>query len=528
MQSPDSNEYESNTNGDRNQQESIQFYQQSQLTTPSPPPPPPPSSSLQSSFQQSINLHFGAIDPVQFDSSKIFDTSQIPGNFYNQSEMGLNSVQQYSMNNNSAKMPTASIAPPPPILQPETTTTLATPNLPQPSTEAIPHSSIIYQHQQYQYQTDPSAAIAETVNDSAKFQRENQELNDLLQVERLRNHELSVKVTQQHSTIEGLSIELNELRKSANTIAALQQQVNTHIQTVNMLVGEKSDLIAKLQQRDQRITDYESEAVELQGRLKASRHRVAELEKDFNTLAQSHQKYDGSQQVLCTELETLQEENKNLKRMHQETCDENAEARHQLVQKIKEIDELKANISVKNSELEMAHVRLEQLTGGDAAQALASTTHAEHTPQDQQRLLDAERQVIELQNMISDLTNDRDRTQQQYQTYVQHLTSETATFTQRIQELTRTNEKLTKREESLVNHVQELEKQIQKQLSTQRRLAALRDEEESAAKKDSENVQNANDVLPLHEKLQAIEKEKSDLNVSVAFHAPTPQIKQMQ
>lgn len=535
------NEYNVGANGSRMPNELPQFQQPAQpQLTPTPPPPSSTSSSAQPMQQQSVNLHFGAIDPVQFDSTKIFDQSQVGGNFFNQtsnqSEIGLNLVT-HTLINHSANIPLASISPSPPppppslsIPQPEIMNAVTT-QRPAIENEQLSHMLMQQQQQQQQYlqqQTNPigqypSSSMADAANGSVALRQNNQELNDLLQVEKMRNHELSVKVTQQHSTIEALTSELNELRKCAGSITALQQQVNAHIQTVNILVGEKSDLTAKLQQRDQRITEYESECVELQGRLKASRHRVAELEKDLNTLAQSHQKYDGSQQALCTELEALQEESKHLKRLHQDACDENAEFQHQLAQKTKEIDELRAAVDAKTSELAMARVRLEQLTGGDCIQSSAPTSNSESTTPDQQRLLDAERQVIELQNMISELTNDRDRTQQQYQTYVQHLTGETATLTQRIQELTKSNEKLTKREESLVNHVQELEKQIQKQISTQRRLAALRDEETPKGdepRKDAGAVaidgsQISNELLALQQKLQAIEKEKSDLNVSI-------------
>lgn len=462
---------------------------------------------------QQINMHFGAINPVQFDSEKVFDqsgASAIP--FDPQSiypEASLSGAFMPSLNNNEC------LSMPPQIMQSS-----------QPAIETFPQFTSFNQLNPpistAFNDVAPSKQKIQAATDSAQVEHRNQELANLLQVEKVRNHELSVKVTQQHSTIETLSKELDEFRKQANTIQELHRQVNAHIQTVNILVGEKSDLTAKLQQKDQRITEFESECVELQGRLKASRHRVSELEKDLNTLTQSHQKYDGSQQALCTELETLQEENKRLKRLHQEACDENTEVQHQFALKAKEIDELKNVIVSKSSELEMARVRLEQLSGGDVIQSneLPSTEQSQQS----QRLLDSERQIIELQNMISELTNDRDRTQQQYQTYVQHLTSETATMTQRIQELTRANEKLTKREESLVNHVQELEKQIQKQLSTQRRLAALRDEENATKTEDSTkdggagrngSSQAKEELHTLRERIKAFEKEKSDLNVSM-------------
>lgn len=472
---------------------------------------------IQLAPQQQINVHFNAIDPTPFDSTKIFDQHTPAENLLgSQSEIALNVVTAPVNNNVNLPQPT------------QTSQTIH-------HAETFPHFSSFNQPQQIPFQQYSNAfsetvqpnletqvanqTMSHAVSNLANLEQHNQELANLLQVEKVRNHELSVKVTQQHSTIEELSRELGQLQQTGQTVQELQQQVNAYIQTVNILVGEKSELTAKIQQKDQRLTEHESQCVELQGRLNASRHRVSELEKDLNTLAQSHQKYDGSQQALCTELETLQEDNKRMKRLHQEACDENTEIQHQLALKTKEIDELKNIITAKSSELEMARVRVEQLTGGDLTQP--NELPNVHQNQKDQQILDSERQIIELQNMISELTNDRDRTQQQYQTYVQHLTNETATMTQRIQELIRANEKLTKREESLVNHVQELEKQIQKQLSTQRRLAALRDDEKPKTDEPTKDngqsdstPQAKEELVALREKLSAIEKEKADLNVS--------------
>lgn len=356
----------------------------------------------------------------------------------------------------------------------------------------------------------------------ANFEQQNQELTGLLQMEKLRNHELSVKVTQQHAEIEKLRSEIgarNDTDSNAvSTIEKLRHDLNAHIQTVNVLVGEKADLTAKLSRCQQQIAEFESANMELQGRLNASRHRVNELEKDLSTLEKSHQKYDGSQQALCTELETLQEENRQLKRSKQEANDETVEVQHHLQLKTKELDEVKLKLKARDKELDMTRLRLEQMTAGD----LIRSEVAEPTDnQAEQQKLDAERQIIELQNMVSELTGDRDRTQQQYQTYVQHLTKESTALQQRIQELTKLNEKLTKREQSLVQHISELERQFQKQISTQQRLAALRDEETSNDANKQQTAAGATiaggdaseQVNALQSKLKALEKERNDLNV---------------
>lgn len=455
---------------------------------------------------QQINMQFDAIDPVPFDSTKLFD-QHIPANenmIGSQSEMILNIAATPASNNANLSQQSQSLLDEQANVEtfPQFSNFNQTASPPPPQHQQFHSANFLTQ------QPNAEMQLVDTRNaDLAHLaDQRNQELTNLLQVEKVRNQELSVKVTQQHSTIEELSRELNQLRQNNGTIHELQQQVNAHMQTVNILVGEKSDLTAKLQQKDKQLSLLESKCGEFEGRLKASRHRVSELEK-----------LELDQRTLLNELETIKGGNTRLKQLHQETCDENTEIQQQLAAKTKEIDELKNVISSKCGELEMARVRIEQLTGGQSTQS--NDTTAIDQNQNDQRILESERQIIELQNMISELTNDRDRTQQQYQTYVQHLTNETTTLNQRIQELTKTNEKLTKREESLVNHVQELEKQIQKQLSTQRRLAALRDDDDKQKPDETtNNKENASSdekkSAEIEEKLKTLEKEKADLNVS--------------
>ena len=51
------------------------------------------------------------------------------------------------------------------------------------------------------------------------------------------------------------------------------------MQTIGILVAEKSDLSAKLNQALKQLERKQSETEEIQGRLKASRERVEELER---------------------------------------------------------------------------------------------------------------------------------------------------------------------------------------------------------------------------------------------------------
>ncbi|CAF5084931.1 unnamed protein product, partial [Rotaria sp. Silwood1] len=59
----------------------------------------------------------------------------------------------------------------------------------------------------------------------------------------------------------------------------LQEQLEIHVQTIGILVAEKTDLSAKLSQSIKQLERKQNEMDEIPGRLKASRERVEELEK---------------------------------------------------------------------------------------------------------------------------------------------------------------------------------------------------------------------------------------------------------
>lgn len=68
--------------------------------------------------------------------------------------------------------------------------------------------------------------------------------------------------------------------------------VQVHIQTIGILVAEKTELQSTVTQNQQSTEKLISERDELSGRLKASRQRVAELEKNLGSAVNSNQKLD--------------------------------------------------------------------------------------------------------------------------------------------------------------------------------------------------------------------------------------------
>jgi peptidoglycan hydrolase CwlO-like protein len=62
------------------------------------------------------------------------------------------------------------------------------------------------------------------------------------------------------------------------------------VQTIGILVAEKTDVSAKLSQSFKQLERKQSEMDELHGRLKASRERVQELEKQMQNSTSNVQK----------------------------------------------------------------------------------------------------------------------------------------------------------------------------------------------------------------------------------------------
>lgn len=336
----------------------------------------------------------------------------------------------------------------------------------------------------------------------------------LLQEEQQRNHELSAKVAQQQSVIQSLQTNLNQTSqhdtRASSEVDRLKNELASHSKTISILVAERGEQQAKIAQFQQEAMASVGTIEELQGRLNASRYRVTELEKELSSLESSQKKFDQSRQSLCTELENAQEENKRLLKISQDANDETTNVQHQLTVKSKEVDGLKVDVNQKTSEIELLKLRVEQLTSGDVIVANDSILFG------QEHKLAMEKQITELQNTVSALSGEGERIEQQYQTYMQHLTKESTALRYRVEELVETNERAAKREEGLLTHIRDLERQIQKQISTQQKLSQQRDEvrlDESGGARVSGAVDESKQVLL--EKLAHLEAQIVDQVVSI-------------
>lgn len=339
-----------------------------------------------------------------------------------------------------------------------------------------------------------------SINESSELEVRNQQLDKFLQNEKNRNHELNLKLLEHNSLIEELKIQISKLQIENSTkvtmeIGPIQEQLQSHIQTIGILVGEKAELTASLMKYQNMAEEKSGEVEELQSRLGASRHRVQDLEKEMNRLKSSRETTDESHQKISSEIERNNQEILRLNKLNEEITDEISELKQKLFLKNKSFVELQEELERKKSELNISHLRVEQLSSGDVTSVDSQIENLA-----QQRIA-YEQQISELQKMIQQLGSERDQASSQYQNYVQQLNKEVNFFKEKNLEFSEENDRLLKREESLVKHMSELEKQLQQHISRQNSGAG---EVKDKGKVDEE-------LRSLNENLMKIQSERDDL-----------------
>lgn len=317
-----------------------------------------------------------------------------------------------------------------------------------------------------------STTKVHTVNSPELLEAQVHELTRKLNEERHRNQGLELRLREQYSNVDELKLklqhsEVGSVSKVQTELAPLRDQLDNQIQTVALLVGEKAELSALLAAADTLSRSKELENEELHAKLGASRHHVQKLKEELVDLKLNQQRFDTSQQSLCTEVETTRDNLKALRRTNEDLREEVLELRRKF--ELKEIDfnALEATHKEKLREIEGLHLRLTQLVGGDEDPLQRDRANEASA---QQRIA-LEAQIQELVSQVERANTERDNAAAHYQNYVQQLNKERDSWITKVQEATTERDELAKRDLQLVRHIGELEKQMQQQRSVQAKVS---------------------------------------------------------
>ncbi|XP_045134114.1 golgin subfamily A member 2-like isoform X2 [Portunus trituberculatus] len=269
----------------------------------------------------------------------------------------------------------------------------------------------------------PDAAVSE-------LERRNAELAALLQQEREASQKQTQLSNHLKSQLEKVEAELAAARGVLSSapkgggaweVESLREQLQVHIQTIGILVAEKSELESKLTQTDHVRKRKAEEVNELEGRLSASRQRVREVEAKLAEVTSDRNNTTGLLETHQRELEASKATNLKTNKLCDELRATVAELTERLSVKTQDFDKLLTQLSNTKSQLAMANLHNQQLRDNVGESQLEKVL-AEHR--------ETQKQLEASQTELAKATTENSQMAAHYQ----HYTAELATQTQALQE----------------------------------------------------------------------------------------------
>ncbi|GFO02133.1 golgin subfamily a member 2 [Plakobranchus ocellatus] len=299
-------------------------------------------------------------------------------------------------------------------------------------------------------------------NGVQELEERNRDLAALLEKHVQTNEQLNAQNQQLREHSKALQDQLEAERnlfheKQKKDIGSLKEQLQVHIQTIGILVAEKTELQSQVNQ-SQRVSDQRLEEIEeLNGRLKASRQRVSDLERSLSTSSQSSQSLQKSAAENSKEIERLKLELYNSKKHKEELQQQTSELREQLQSKTTENGNLASSVSDLEKRLEMAELYAQQLSS-ENENSQGNIDILNSLQKERDSLLERLRQHEDLSQKLQ---LERDQVTEQYQQYTDHLRHQSHQLTQQITVLTEEREQLLNRQHSLEGSVLDLQKKLE-------------------------------------------------------------------
>ncbi|XP_062411052.1 golgin subfamily A member 2 isoform X2 [Sardina pilchardus] len=200
-----------------------------------------------------------------------------------------------------------------------------------------------------------------------ELEARNQELSAALDSSNLTNSQLSAQLQQLTQQSQELNDQLQKERKEfeqkcVKEQGAMREQLQVHIQTIGILVSEKTELQTALSYTQQAARQKAADAEELNNRLQASKQRVSELERTLSTVSTQQKQHDKHNKELEKERDSLRLEVFRLNNSNEEARQQSSELAEQLRQRVGENSGLTLELDDLRRRLEMADVMLQQFS----------------------------------------------------------------------------------------------------------------------------------------------------------------------
>ncbi|NWH48148.1 GOGA2 protein, partial [Fregata magnificens] len=324
-----------------------------------------------------------------------------------------------------------------------------------------------------------------------------QELAVALDSSNLTNKQLVTKIEelkqQNEEAVNQLEKEKKEFeQKFSKEQAALREQLQVHIQTIGILVSEKSELQTALGHTQQAARQKSGEAENLAARLHSSRQRVSELERTLSSISMQQKQSEKHNKELVKERDNLKLELYKRSKSSEELKQQNSELSEQVHSLVSKNSAMKLDMEDLHKKLEMAELMIQQFS--NQAGSLDANQQLQMALEEKVSL---ETQVTQLSESLHQLQAERDQ-------YVEKLKEERSIWQQRVQQLSEQVHTMAEEKEKHMAQIRELEANVTELLS------------KSAVKPmDIEPSSPAGPTaaeLSLQEEIQRLQQEKEELH----------------
>ncbi|XP_006789030.1 golgin subfamily A member 2 isoform X4 [Neolamprologus brichardi] len=331
-----------------------------------------------------------------------------------------------------------------------------------------------------------------------ELESRNQELAAALESSNLTNSQLTTKLDQLTQQSQELTDQLQKERKEfeqrfSKEQGAMREQLQVHIQTIGILVAEKSELQTALQYTQQAARQKAAEAEELNNRLQSTKQRVSELERTLSSVSLQQKQFEKHNKELEKERDNLRLEVFRLNNLSEESKQQSSELSEQIKLSTQENAAMKLEVEDLRKRLEITDLMLQQCS-----------SQSDPTSASQQvQLLLEEKQQLEAHNhqlveSITQLKTERD-------CYAVQIQEEGRVWKDKTEQLLTQVSLVAEERDRNINRVQELEASI---AELRNAAALLSQEREAQHGTEPQSSGPSENEVALQEAVNALQQEK--------------------
>ncbi|XP_014286970.1 golgin subfamily A member 2 [Halyomorpha halys] len=340
-----------------------------------------------------------------------------------------------------------------------------------------------------------------------------EELEHLLWSEKKINAEFQTKLAESHNHILTLQYEIKRLNEMQNQriideVSELENKMKVHLQTIEILVSEKSEFQKEIMLLQENNTANNSKCEELASRLKASRCQVQKLEKELSD-------YSSNKIQQSNTLKNLEDNVREKDILIKDLMEKLTDAQNEIKELNKRVDvetinqsTLKKDVIEMEKQLSMAQIKLTQLGPENG-----SDIFKEHEK------LKADLEIA--RKDTEKAWEEGRKCETELKQYITNLNTQVLQANAKCESAERDKDNISLRADMLVQHISDLEKQLNHERNLreamneteviQKLKEQLQQKEQILIEKDSEMKQVLEELERVKEKLSEAELWKENV-----------------